>query len=579
MAHIPTNAELARVFSAISEYLAMDDVPFKPRAYARVAETIEALDRPVADIYNEGGLKAVEDIPGVGESIAEKIEELLKTGKLGYHEKLKKKVPVDIEGLSAIEGVGPKTIKTLWKKRGIKTVRDLERAAAAGKLRTLPRFSARVEEKILKSIAFHKKSGGRFLLGAVDALVKPLVAKLEAVPGVKRVIVAGSYRRRQETVGDIDILAEADQPPKIIEAFVKFASVDEVLAKGPDKANVRLAEGIEADLRVLPTESFGAALQYFTGDKNHNIAVRTIAIKKGWKLSEYGLFKGQRRIAGATEEEVYAKLGMDWMPPEIRTASGEVEAAQKHALPKLLPYGSLKGDLQVQTSWTDGSASIAAMAAAAKAYGLEYIAITDHTRALAMTGGLTEKDLEKQGKEIDALNKKLTGFRVLKSAEVNVMPDGTLDIADGALKKLDLVCVAVHTQMHLPEAEMTARIIRAIRHPLVNVLFHPTGRKIGKREPYAVDILKVLRAAKAYGVAMEVNGSMDRLDLRDAHIRDAVKLGVKLVIDSDAHAPTQFPWLELGLAQARRGWATKADVLNTLPCEAFLKKLKGLKKK
>ncbi len=544
MAHIPSNAEIARVFFAVGEYLAMDDVPFKPRAYERVAETIEALDRPVVDIYNEGGLKAVEDIPGVGESIAKKIEELLRTGRLRYYERIKKKMPVDLEGLSAIEGVGPKTIKLLWKRRKIRDVRALERAALAGELRTLPRFSAKVEQRILNSIAFHKRSRGRFLLGAIDVLVRPLVAKLEAVPGVTRVIVAGSYRRRQETIGDIDILAEADRPAKIIDAFVKFASVDEVLAKGPDKANVRLAEGVEADLRVLPKESFGAALQYFTGDKNHNIAVRNIAIKKGWKLSEYGLFKGERRIAGATEEEIYAKLGMDWMPPEIRTASGEVEAALKRALPKLIPYGSLRGDLQVQTDWTDGSASIAEMAAAAKAYGLAYIAITDHTRALAMTGGLTEKDLESQGKEIDALNRKLTGFRILKSAEVNIMPDGTLDIADAALK----------------------------------MLFHPTGRKIGKREPYALDILKVLRAAKAYGVAMEVNGSMDRLDLRDAHVRDAVKLGVKLVIDSDAHAPTQFPWLELGLAQARRGWATKADVLNTLPCEAFLKKLKGLKK-
>ncbi|TAL19154.1 DNA polymerase/3'-5' exonuclease PolX [Patescibacteria group bacterium] len=578
MARIPSNQEIAEIFYTIADFLEMDEIPFKPRAYQRVAATIESLGQSLADIYNEGGIKALNSVPGVGVSIAEKIEELLKTGKLAYYEKLKKKMPVDVEALTAVEGVGPKTIKLLWKKLKVRTVADLEQAARAGKIRTLPRHGARAEQKILRSIEFQKRSRGRFMLGAVDPVARRLTDAIRKVPGVEEVVIAGSYRRRQETVGDIDILAIAKNSGRTLDVFCKHPDVLEVTGRGPTKANVRLSAGIEADLRVLPPASFGAALQYFTGDKTHNIEIRKIAIKKGWKLSEYGLFKGEKHIAGKTEQEIYQKLGLDWIPPELRSAAGEIEAAAKHALPQLIPYGSLKGDLQVQTNWTDGAASIAAMAEAAAKNGLSYIAITDHTRQLAMTGGLTEKDLEKQGKEIEALNSKYKilhrKFRILKSAEVNILKDGMLDIADAALKKLDLVCVAVHSHFNLSESEMTNRIIRALKHPLVNVLFHPTGRLIGRREPYPVDILKILRAAKEYGVAVEINGSMERLDLRDSHIREAVKLGVKLVVDSDAHAPHHYSWLELGVAQARRGWATEKDILNTLPCEAFLKALK-----
>lgn len=577
MAKIVTNEEIARTLRDIADRLEAEDVAWKPRAYTNAAETVESLPRPLSDILNEGGVKALDALPGVGASIAGKIEELVRTGRLRYLDRLAKRMPVDMEGLVAIEGVGPKTVKALWKGLKVKDVRDLEAAIRAGKLRGLPHLGAGTERKILRSIEFRKRSRGRFPLGSADPIAADLVALLERVPGVKRAVVAGSYRRRQETVGDLDILAVSESPERAIEAFCRGPAVREVTGRGPTKASARLAAGLEVDLRVLPERCFGAALQYFTGDKDHNVAVRKIAIAKGLKLSEYGLFRGRKMVAGATEEEVYAALGLDWMPPEIRTASGEIEAAAAHRLPDLVPYGSLAGDLQVQTSWTDGEATIARMAAAAKRAGLSYLAITDHTRSLAMAHGLDERGLARQGKEIDALNRKLEGFRVLKGAEVNVMRDGKLDVADEALSKLDVVGVAVHSDFHLGEKEMTERTIRALKNPNVDVLFHATGRLIGRREPLALDMGKVLRAAKRYGVAVEVNGSPERLDIKDVQIREAVKLGVKLVVDSDAHAPSHFRWLELGLAQARRGWATKEDVLNTLPCDEFLEALRKLK--
>ncbi|MBI4280912.1 DNA polymerase/3'-5' exonuclease PolX [Candidatus Uhrbacteria bacterium] len=574
-----SNLEIAKILAQTAFLYEMEGVAFRPRTYERAGQTIGDLDEEVAEIWKREGRKGLDQISGVGPGLAHHLEDILKTGTFTEYERLRKKLPVNLDELTTVEGVGPKTVKTLYEKLRIKNLVDLERAAKAGQIRSLPRFGQKAEEKILKGIEFQKKNQGRFLLGDIRPTVEALLARVKKIPGTSDAVVCGSYRRWQETVGDIDIQAAAQHPPAVIEAFVKFPEVAHIYGKGPTKANVRLKLGIDADLRVVPKESFGAALQYFTGDKTHNIELRKFAIKKGYKLSEYGLFRGQRRLAGASEEEVYKKLGMDCLPPEIRTASGELEAAQAGKLPKLIPYGSLKGDLQVQTNWTDGSHSIAEMAAAAKAAGLSYIAITDHTKSLAMTHGLDEKRLAKQGREIDALNRKLKQFRVLKGSEVNILKDGSLDLDDRALRVLDLVCVAVHSHFGMTEAEMTKRIIRALKHPLVNILFHPTGRVIGRREPYRVNIPQVLRAAKEYGVAMEVNAYPDRLDLRDAHIRDAVRLGVKLVIDSDAHHPNHFKNLDYGLAQARRGWATLGDVLNTKLVGECLKSLKGLKKR
>ena len=579
MKSVPSNAEIARLLSNMAVFYEMEGVQFKPRAYERAAEAVETLDETVADVFARGGRKALDGIPGVGPGIAAHLEEILTTGTFEEYKRMRKRVPVAVEELNPVEGIGPKMIKVLYQQLRIKNLKDLEAAARAGKIKKIPHFGAKSEEKILKGIEFLKKSKGRFLLGSIQPTVRDMEERLRKIPGVGQVTTAGSYRRWQETVGDIDILVTAKDAELVMDAFVKFPEVEHVFGRGPTKVNVRLRQGIDADIRVLKPNEYGSALQYFTGDKMHNIETRKIAIKKGCKLSEYGLFSGKKLIAGKTEEEVYKKLGLDWIPPELRTASGEIEAARSDQLPNLVEYGSIRGDCQVQTSWTDGSHSIEDMAKAAMSHGLEYMVVTDHTRALAMTGGLDEKKLAQQGKEINALNKKLgKRFRILKGAEINILKDGTLDISDGMLKKLDAVAVSVHSHFGMRESEMTERIIRAIKNPLVNILFHPTGRLIGKREPYQVDILKVLRAAKEYGVAMEVNAFPERLDLRDAHIRDAVKLGVKLVVDSDAHAPHHFQYLDLGVAQVRRGWGSKSDVLNTKAVDDFLKSLKGLKR-
>lgn len=572
-----TNDEIAALLSAMAVYYEMEDVAFKPRAYERAAAAIESLDESVAAVYERDGKKGLMKIPSIGPGIAHHIEQILKKGTFDELERARKRVPVDVAELRKVEGLGPKTIKLLWQNLKIKNIKDLETASRAGKLKDLPHFKEKSAQKILKGVEFQKKSAGRFPLGLVRPLVSTIEERLKKVPGIGRVTTAGSYRRWQETVGDIDLLTTAKDASRVIDAFVKMPEVIHIYGKGPTKALVRLRQGIDADLRVLHEDEYGSGLQYFTGDKTHNVELRKIAIKKGYKLSEYGLFRGKRRIAGRTEEEIYQKLGLDCPPPEIRTTSGELAAAAAHKLPRLIPFGSLKGDLQVQTDWTDGNASIETMAKAATMAGLSYIAITDHTRSLAMTGGLDEKDLARQGKEIDKLNRK-SKIKILKSAEVNIMKDGRLDIADATLKTLDLVAVAVHSHFTLDERTQTERIIRALKHPLVNILFHPTGRLIGEREPYAVDMSKIIRAAKEYGVALEVNAHPSRLDLKDVHIRDAVRLGVKLIIDSDAHAPQHFSLLEYGIANARRGWAGAGDVLNTLPCDKFLTALKNLKK-
>lgn len=576
-----TNQEIANFFYEVAEYLEIQDVPFKPHAYQRVAMSLESLDREASDIYKDQGLDGLRKIPGVGEGIAKHIEEILKTGKFRDLERMKKKLPVKVDELSAIEGVGPKIIKTLYQKLRVKNLADLERAARAGNIRKLPRFGEKLEAKILKGIKFLRQSKGRFSLGFILPTVRAVEERLRLVSGVQHVTVAGSVRRMQETVGDIDILVTAREPEKVMDAFVKMPEIEHVYGRGPTKTNVRLKMGIDADVRVLPENVYGAGLQYFTGDKQHNIEVRKIAIKKGFKLSEYGLFRGKKLIAAKTEEEIYARLGMVTPPPEIRTAFGEVEAARTRKLPNLIPYGSIRGDLQVQTNWTDGGVSIEEMVRAAIEAGLEYIAITDHTKSLAMTGGLDERGLGRQGKEIDKINKKFkildSRFQVLKGAEVNILKDGRLDIADEALGRLDIVSAAVHTNFGMTETQMTERIIRAMKNPHLNILFHPTGRLIGKREPYKLDILKIIKAARQYGVALEANAHPERLDLKDTHIRLTIKYGVKLVVNSDAHAPHHFGFLDLGVAQVRRGWGSKSDVLNTQSVDKLLESLRKLK--
>ncbi|MEK7536995.1 MAG: DNA polymerase/3'-5' exonuclease PolX [Patescibacteria group bacterium] len=568
------NEEISKILFEIAMLLEMKEVPFKPRAYEKAALIIETLEEDVRDIYKKGGLKALMDISGIGQGIAEKIEEYIKTKRIKDYEHLKKQVPVDVSELTSVEGLGPKSVYKLYKKLGIKTIGELEKAAKAGKLRDLEGFGEKSEEKILKGIEFLKSGQGRFILGFVWPLVNSILERLRSLPYVEIAEPAGSIRRMQETVGDLDILAISKEPEKVIDYFVKMPEASYIYAKGSTKANIRLNNGMDADLRVLEPKSFGAALQYFTGDKYHNIALREIAIKKGYKLNEYGLYKGKKLAAGKTEEEIYKKLGLEWIPPEIRINSGEIKAAQEGKLPKLIEYGSLKGDLQVQTNWTDGQNSIKEMAEAAKKADLEYIVITDHTKSLAMTGGLDEKKLLRQMREIDEVQKQVSGIKILKGAEVNILKDGQMDISDEILAKLDVAGGAVHSNFNLSEKEQTQRIVRAMENPNIDVIFHPTGRVIQKRESYKIDIDALIKAAKRTKTVLEIDAYPSRLDLKDQHIRKAVEAGVKLSIDSDAHSILHFQYLELGIAQARRGWAEAKDILNIRKWQDMLKFLK-----
>src|SRR3989338_3505915 len=574
-----SNRELAKIFFEMAELLEMKGVEFKPRAFEKAGHSIESLNEEVESIYKKDGVKGLLQIPGVGRGIAEKIEEYLKSGRVKDYEKLKKEMPVDVSGLTAIEGVGPKTIKILYQKLKIKNAGDLEKAARAGKLKRLPRFGEKLEEKILKGIEFQKTSAGRMNIGEALPFARKIVNYLKYVPGVEKIEPAGSLRRRQESVGDLDFLAISSKHELVMNKFVSMPEVEHVYARGDTKSMVRLKSGIDADLRVLPHESFGAAMQYFTGSKDHNVEVRKIALKKGYKLNEYGLFKGEKIIAAADEKEIYKKLGLDWMPPELRLASGEIEAAQKHKLPNLIGYGDLKGDLQTQTSWTDGANAIEEMAKEAKRLVHENVCITDHTKSLAMTGGSDEKKLLRQAGEIDRLNKEISGIEILKGAEVNILKDGSLDINDEALAKLDFAGAAIHSHFGLSEAEQTERLQKAMRNPHIDIIFHPTGRVPMRREPIKLDFEAVFKEAARSGTMLEINAHPWRLDLSGELVRKAKKYGVRFMINTDAHSTGDLSYLEYGIAQARRGWAEKKDIMNTLPLKKLLELLKKPKAK
>jgi DNA polymerase (family 10) len=568
------NPEVARILRNVSILLDMDDIPFKPRAYEKAALSIEALEEDVEEIYKKSGIKALKQIPGVGASIAEKIEEYIKTGKLQYYEELKRKVPVDLESLSGIEGLGPKKIKVLWDKLQIRNMDDLEKAALEHRISALPHFKKKTEENIVRSIEFAKRSRGRYILGFTLPLIRSIEERLRKVSDVKKAVSSGSVRRMKETVGDVDFLVLTEDSSKVMEFFVSMPEVIQIIEKGKTKSAVKLKTGMNADIRALPEKSFGAALQYFTGNKDHNIALRRIAQDKGWKLSEYGLFQKEVQIAGRTEEEVYEKLGLKWIPPELRENTGEIEAARKDELPDLVELKQIRGDLQVHSNWTDGQNSVKEMAEQAKKNGLEYIVISDHSKYLAMTGGLDEEGLSKQAEEIDQLNEQLDEITILKGVELNILKDGSLDISDDALKKLDVTSAAVHSHFDMSKEEMTKRILEAIENPNLDILLHPTAREIQKREPVQLDLEKIITTAKENGTILDIDSYPDRLDLRDEHIRKAVQIGAKLGISSDSHSTTHLHYLELGVAQARRGWATAKDIVNTRTLEQFKKTLK-----
>lgn len=567
------NLEVANVLNEIADYLEFADEPFKVKAYRKAALVIEGLSEDIEQVWKDDRL---EELPGIGEGISKKIDEFLETGKLKHLEELKKKTPVDMEQLGRIEGIGPKTILKLYREIKVKNTADLEKAARAGKVQKIQGLGPVAEQNILKSIEFSKKASNRIPLGFALSSAEEVVKTLISFKYVQRASVAGSTRRMKETIGDIDILATSRAPDKVIDFFTKMPSVSDVLSKGETKSSVRLKEGIQVDLRVVKDEVFGAALLYFTGNKEHNIILRRIAIEKKLKLSEYGLFdkKTEKIVAGRTEEEVYKKLGMDYIEPEMREDEGEIELAQHHMLPKLIGYNDLKGDLQMHTRWSDGSNTIEEMILAAKKLGHEYICITDHTGKLAIANALDEKKIREQRKEIDKINKKIEGMRILQGVEVNITDDGSLDMDDKVLKELDIVVASIHSGFKNPKEKMTKRMINAMENENVDIIAHPTGRLITKREAYDIDLDSVFEAAKETRTVMEINANPERMDLRDTHVRAAVKAGVKLVISTDAHNTDQLHFIRLGIGTARRGWAAKDDVINTRSLKEMMKMMK-----
>ncbi|HKU48561.1 MAG TPA: DNA polymerase/3'-5' exonuclease PolX [Nitrososphaera sp.] len=576
------NADIARALRELGFLMELEggdgdinnNIQYKARAYYKAADTIANLTVNVSELYEKGGTEALLQIPSVGKAIAGKLEQFIKEGGIAQLDELKKKIPVNTDELQGIEGLGPKTIKLLYDRLQITDLAGIERAAAEGRLRTVPGFTERKEKDMLNRIEFFRRGKGRRIIGDVYPLVKQIESRILKVEGVTKAVAAGSVRRMRETIGDIDYLVLSGNPEAVLDFFVGMPEVDEVIARGPAKAFVKLAVGIDADLLVVPSESWGSALQYFTGSKEHSVELRRIAIARGLRLNEWGVYRGDSRIAGESEEQVYRALGLQWIPPEMRENRGELELALKGAVPKLIEYGSLKGDLQVHTERSDGTATMEQMAAAARQFGLDYIAITDHTKSLALAGGLDEEELLDQANRATELSDRLEEMRVLSSAEVNIMKDGSLDIPNNVLDKLDVVGAAIHSHFSLPIEAQTERLVRAARNPSVDILFHPTGRLINKREGYPVDIEKVIDAALDTGTALEIDAHYDRLDLKDEYARMAVQKGVRLTIDSDAHHPIHFAYLTFGIAQARRGWATADDVLNTLPADRFLSALK-----
>jgi DNA polymerase (family 10) len=561
------NKELAQIFYKIASYLEMEEVAFKPQAYEKAAITLETLEEDVEDIYKKGGFKALKEIPGVGESIAKKIEEYLKTGKIKYYEEFKKKIPVNLDEIIPVEGMGPKRAKILYEKLGIKNLEELEKAARAHKIAKLFGFGEKSEKNILDAIEFLKREKGRFLLGEILPKVKVVSEKLKKLKEVERIDVVGSIRRMKETIGDVDFLVISKNPKVVMDFFVSLPGVIKIWGKGKTKSSVRLREGFDMDIRVLPKKVYGAGLQYFTGSKEHNIILRKLAIDKGLKLSEYGLFRGKKIISSETEEGIYKALGLQWMPPEMRENTGEIEAAKKGKLPKVIGYNDIKGDLHCHCDWDGGENSIEEIAKRAKEIGYQYVGIADHTKFLKIDGGIDEKTILKRNKEIDKLNKKLKGFRILKGCEANIMNDGSIDIRDDVLAQLDFVIAGVHSTFKMPREKMTARMITAIKNPNVDIISHPTGRLIQRRDEYQIDLDEIIKMAKDTGTILEINSFPERLDLKDINIRKAKEAGVKMVINTDSHHIDQMRFIEFGIAQARRGWAEKRDIINCWPIE------------
>jgi DNA polymerase (family 10) len=559
--------EIARLFERMADVLELKgENAFRIRAYRRAAQNLETLSEDVETLAREDRL---EEIPGVGGDLAGKITEYLRSGHIKEIDAACRGVPRGVVELLDVPGIGPKTAKQLYEREGVTSLAKLERLAAAGKLRGLRGIQARTEQNIVRGIELLRGGQARMPLGRALPLGRELVRALGGVRGVKTITLAGSLRRMKETVGDIDLLVTSTEPAAVIKAFTGLRQVAEVLERGTTKAAVRHREGIQVDLRVVEPECFGAALAYFTGSKQHNIRIREMGVKRGLKISEYGVFreKSGRRIAGASEEEVYAAVGLPWIPPELREDAGEVDAARAKRLPTLIGLDDVRGDLHCHTNATDGHHSIEALVEAAARRGYAYVAVTDHSRATRVAGGLTIEELRAHVRRIRAVARKHGEITVLAGSECDILPDGRLDYPDSVLAELDLVIAAVHTRFKQGKREMTRRLCAALAHPGVHVLGHPTGRLIGERDPYALDLDAVLRAARAHGKAVEINGYPDRLDLCDVHARRARDLGVLLAVGTDTHMLDHLGYMELGVATARRGWVEAPSVINTWPVE------------
>ena len=570
------NQQIAKIFMEIAELLELKgENVFRIRAYRRAAQNIDGLSTDVATLSD----KDLTAIPGIGPDLAAKIKEFIATGRVAAHEKLRTEIPEGVLALLKVPGLGPKKAKQFYDALKIKSIDELEAAIKKGKLEGLPGVQKKTEENILKGIELLKRGTDRRPLGRVLPLAQDIIARMKDGAPVDRIEVAGSIRRWKDTVKDIDILTTSKQPGKVMDAFVKLPQVGRVLAHGETKSSIITDEGIQVDLRVVEEDSFGAALAYFTGSKQHNIKLREMAVRAGLKINEYGVFKepGDKKIGGEQEEDVYKALKLPYIPPELREDTGEIDAALAGKLPDLVTVEDIKGDLHVHTKWSDGSHDLDTVIEAAKKKGYQYIAITDHTKGLGVAHGLDEKRLAEEIRLIDETNKKLSGFKILKGTEIDIRSDGRLDLPEEALAGLDIVVASIHSGFKQTEEQITKRILSAIRNPYVSVIAHPTGRLIGERDAYAMDMEAVLREAAKYGVAMEVNAYPLRLDLNDLHIKMAKQYGVLIVINTDTHVTNQFDFMTYGVSVARRGWVEKKDVLNTLEYDELIRRLQAIR--
>ena len=569
------NLELSRIFEQIARILKIKgENPFKIRAYEKITLVLENLPIDIETIYHQGGLK---DIPGVGSAIAKKIEEFLTTGKLEYYEKLKETIPSGVIELLDISEVGPKTAKLLYEDLGVDNIEKLEKAVRQHQIKDLPGMGEKSETNISRGIELYKRRKERVLLGTALPLAEEIVERLRQLKETDKISFAGSLRRKKETIGDIDILITSQKPEKIMKTFTSLPQVREILAEGPTKASVITKDDIHVDVRVVEPRSFGAALQYFTGSKAHNIKLRELAIKRGLKINEYGVFDSEtgQRIAGKEEEEVYRILNLPFIPPELREDRGEIEAAQEGRLPLLVEYPQIKGDLHLHSKWSDGAHTIRQMAEAAKKKGYKYIAITDHSQSLKFAGGLTEERLREQIELIQKLNQELDDFTILSGIEVDIKSDGSLDFSDEILSKLDVVIAAIHSGFKQESKMITKRLVGAMQNRFVSIIAHPTGRLIGYRESYQLDMNEIIKVAAETGTILEINAYPERLDLNDIHCRMAKDRGVQLAIETDAHSIDGLELMNLGVDVARRGWLEEKDIINTLSLDKFLKRLKN----